>query len=66
MIYLIRRNSEEAIELATIPMPERIEKGFLEWVGYNRGVYPLSDEVRTWLEGELYEDERTDNEMSQT
>ena len=56
-IYLIRRNSEEATELATIPMPEKIKKGFLEWVGYNRGVYPLNDEVRAWLEKELYESE---------
>jgi hypothetical protein len=58
-IYLIRRNSEEATELATIPMPEKIKKGFLEWVGYNRGVYPLNDEVRAWLEKELYESEMT-------
>jgi hypothetical protein len=60
VIYLIRRNSEEAIELATIPMPEEIMKGFLEWVGYNRGVYPLNDEVRAWLENELYENEMTE------
>ena len=58
-IYLIRRNSEEAIELATILMTEKIKKGFLEWVGYNRGVYPLNDEVRAWLENELYENEGT-------
>jgi hypothetical protein len=60
VIYLIRRNSEEAIELATIPMPEEIKKGFLEWVGYNRGVYPLNDEVKAWLENELYENEMTE------
>ena len=58
-VYLIRRNSEEAIELAAITLPEKIKKRFLEWVGHNRGVYPLNEEVKTWLEKELYGKEAT-------
>ena len=54
-VYLIRRNSEEATELATIPLPKMIKKRFLESVGHNKGVYPLNEDVRTWLEKELYE-----------
>lgn len=52
-IYLIRRNSEEAVELAAIDMPEALKDRFLETVGYNRGVYALSDDLRAWLEKEL-------------
>lgn len=53
MIFLIRRNSEEAVELATIEMPDGLGQRFMESVGHNRGVYGVSDEIRTWLEKEL-------------
>jgi len=55
IIYLIRRNSEEAVELATIPMPEKLKKHFLDSIGHNRGVYSIEGEVREWLQKELYE-----------
>lgn len=54
VIYLIRRNSEAAEELAEIEMPPEIEAWFLESVGHNKGVYAVSGEVRKWLEQELY------------
>ena len=53
-IYFIRRNSEEAVELATIYMPEELRNRFLESVGHLKGVYPVNDEVKAWLEEELY------------
>jgi len=53
VIYLIRRNSEEAVELAQIDMPEDLKTGFLESIGHNKGVYALSDEVRDWLQRKL-------------
>jgi hypothetical protein len=53
-IYLIRRNSEEAVELATIDMPEELRNRFLESVGHNKGVYAINDEVKAWLEEELH------------
>ncbi|MBW2119962.1 MAG: hypothetical protein JRH09_18865 [Deltaproteobacteria bacterium] len=52
-IYLIRRNSEEAVELACIPIPTGLADSFLESVGHHKGVYGLSREVREWLEGEV-------------
>ncbi|MGD9041758.1 MAG: hypothetical protein PVH82_19105 [Desulfobacteraceae bacterium] len=55
-IYLIRRNSEEAVELATIDMPEKLRHRFLESVAHNKGVYAINEEVRAWLEKELYGD----------
>ena len=53
-IYLIRRNSEEAVELAAIDIPEALRDRFLESVGHNEGVYPINDEIKVMLEGKLY------------
>ncbi len=53
-IYLIQRNSEEAVELAMIEMPASLRKSFLESVGHRKGVYPLNEEIRAWLERSLY------------
>ena len=52
-VYLIRRNSEEAVELACIPIPEELAERFLESVGNNKGVYGLNRELRKWLEAEI-------------
>ncbi|MFC1823201.1 DVU0772 family protein [Thermodesulfobacteriota bacterium] len=52
-VYLIRRNSEEAVEIATIDLPKEIISRFMETVGHNKGVYALNDEIKTWLEREL-------------
>jgi Cu/Ag efflux pump CusA len=54
-IYFIRRNSEEAVELATIDMPEELRNRFLESVSHLRGVYAVNDDVKAWLEEQLYE-----------
>ena len=53
-IYLIRRNSEEAVELAIIDMPEELRNRFLESVAHNKGVYAINEEVKAWLEEELH------------
>ena len=52
-IYLIRRNSEEAVELAEMDLPEELGRSFLEFVGHNKGVYAINPDVRVWLEKEL-------------
>jgi len=53
-IYLIQRNSEEAVELAMIEMPESLRDRFLASVGHRKGVYALSEEIKAWLEKRLY------------
>jgi len=53
IIYLIRRNSEEAVDLAEITMPDDLKEHFLESVGHNKGVYTLTDKLRDWLKSEL-------------
>ncbi|MFC1886165.1 DVU0772 family protein [Thermodesulfobacteriota bacterium] len=54
VIYLIRRNSEEAVELACIDMPTELEEAFLESIGHNKGVYSIDGGVKTWLKKELW------------
>lgn len=53
VIYLIRRNSEEAVELARIVLPEWLSESFCREAGGNSGVYPVSGQVRQWLEKRL-------------
>ncbi|MCF8024287.1 MAG: hypothetical protein K9J79_02310 [Desulfobacteraceae bacterium] len=53
VIYLIRRNSEESSELAKIEMPDWLRQSFKEETGGNNGVYPVSGQVRRWLEEQL-------------
>jgi hypothetical protein len=48
-IYLIRRNSDEAQELARLELPQRFEKDVCEL----KGVYSLDADLREWLKGEL-------------
>ncbi len=53
VVYLMRRNSEDAEELAEIEMPEDLKKSFMESNGYNKGVYSIEGDVRDWLREEL-------------
>jgi len=55
LIYLIRRNSDEAKELARIEIPVPLRDRFLAEVGYNRGVYAINHEIRVWLKESLEE-----------
>lgn len=48
-IYLLRRNSEDAEELARFEMPERFAKDVCQL----KGVYELDDDVKAWLKAEL-------------
>ena len=48
-IYLIRRNSEEAVEMAKFELPKRFEKDVCEL----KGVYALDSEMKAWLKEEL-------------
>jgi len=54
-IYLIRRNSEQADELAKINLPAKLKDRFLDSIGHNKGVYAIDNEIKTWLKSELDE-----------
>ncbi len=55
IIYLMRRNSEEAVELAEVEMPKHLQDAFLESIGHNKGVYSINGDIKAWLKKELYE-----------
>jgi crotonobetainyl-CoA:carnitine CoA-transferase CaiB-like acyl-CoA transferase len=51
-IYLVRRNSDEAVDLAAIDLPTHLRKCFAESVARRKSVYGLTQEVREWLQKE--------------
>jgi hypothetical protein len=53
VIYLIRRSSEEAEELAEIKMPSPLKEAYQKENGSLKGVYAVEGEVRDWLKQEL-------------
>lgn len=53
MVYLIRRNSEEAKEIAAIQMPKPVEQQFMKENGDLKGVYAVEGAVKDWLKREL-------------
>ncbi len=53
VLNLIRRNSEQAEELAVIDLPDKLKQDFLESVGHNKGVYAIDDEIKKWLHSQL-------------
>ncbi len=53
VIYLIRRNSEEAEELAKIDMPPELIPSFLDSIGHNKGVWAVEGDVRDWLKRQI-------------
>ncbi len=48
-IYLLKRNSQEALELAKIELPKQFEKPICEL----KGVYAPADDLKQWLRKEL-------------
>lgn len=52
VIYLVRRNSDEAVDLAAIELPLHLRKRFMETVARRKSVYPLTPEVKEWLQKE--------------
>jgi hypothetical protein len=53
VIYLVKRNSEEAVDLAKFEMPEELKARFMDSIGHNKGVYAVEGEVRDWLQNQL-------------
>jgi len=53
IIFLIRRNSEIAEELAEIKMPQDLKKKYIRENGRLKGVYAVTGEVKKWLQQKL-------------
>jgi hypothetical protein len=55
-IFLVKRNSEEAVELAAIDMPGDLQSRYFRLHGRAKGVYALDGELRNWLKNKLFDD----------
>ena len=53
VVYLIKRNSYEAKELAEIKIPEMLKKQYIQKNGEAKGVYSIDGEIKAWLKNEL-------------
>jgi len=53
IIYLIRRNSEDAKELAQIELPEELKRRYIEANGNIKGVYAIEGKIKEWLKKNL-------------
>lgn len=53
VIRLVRRNSEQAEDLVTLPLPEELLPGFYEQNGRNKGIYTPTDAIKEWLKKEM-------------
>ncbi len=49
VVTLVRRNSEEAVDVAEFDLPEDLAREFMEEVGGNKGVYAPSEAIKNWL-----------------
>jgi hypothetical protein len=53
LVYFIKRNSDEAKELAEIEIPELLKKQYIKKNGKAKGVYSIDDNIKKWLKSEL-------------
>jgi len=56
MIRLVQRNSENAEDLVSFPLPEELLPGFREIHGDKKGLYSISEEIKAWLKKEMEQD----------
>jgi hypothetical protein len=54
VVYLMRRNSEKAEELARIELPSEVSQDYFRQNGKAKGVFCVEGEVKKWLQGKLY------------
>ncbi len=55
-VRLVRRSSEQAEDLVSIPLPEPLERVFRDEYGTLKGVFEPLPEIKSWLRKELQQD----------
>lgn len=53
IIYLVRRSSEEAVELGEIRLPEELEEYCRKEYGGLKGVFALEGDLKQWLQDQV-------------
>ncbi len=54
LLRLIRRNSEEALELLSFPLPAELRPAFSAEYGALKGVFEPGPAIKDWLRSRLY------------
>ncbi len=49
VVRLVKRNSEKAEDLITLPLPEHLLAGFKKENGNIKGIFAPSEEIKAWL-----------------
>lgn len=54
IVRLVRRNSEQADDLAALPLPPGLRQAFAEEYGSLRGIFEPTPSIKDWLRKQLY------------
>jgi hypothetical protein len=49
----VQRNSENAVDLVSFPIPEELMPHFRKEYGTAKGVHAISEEIKNWLKKEM-------------
>lgn len=55
-LRLVRRNSEQAVDLLVLDLPKKLEEDFKEEYAGLKGLYEPSEPIKDWLRQEIYAD----------
>ena len=55
-VRLVRRSSEQAEDLVSVPLPEPLAQAFRDEYGTLKGVFEPLPEIKSWLRKELQQD----------
>ncbi len=53
-VRLVRRNSEQAVDLLTVELPKDLEKEFKKEHEGLKGLYSPTESIKKWLQQEIY------------
>lgn len=53
IVRLVRRNSEMAVDLLELPLPENLAEGFRKEYGELRGIFEPTPAIKDWLRAEM-------------
>ena len=56
IIHFMKISMDESLELAAIEIPKQLRDHFLETAPSGKGVFPLNEEIREWLEEQLWKE----------
>lgn len=53
IIRLVRRNSENVVDLISVPIPETLKDGFIKEYETLKGIFEPTTEIKDWIKSEM-------------